>query len=246
MIKYLNRIKCKKGFTMVELVVVIIIIGILAAIMTTSLIGGNTEKILSANSNAESFFSAAQLAFTRAQLTERELVNYKSTEPKLIKYKDGVNQILDDLGNAKYMFVEAKFQERGIEWLHLDYTLPGLMSKLEDDEMTKLEQYFASGIGSGLNESYDGYFYAVVDNNFKVLFTHFCAVRLPTYSGDKTTFRDSMMISDGKVTGSGTAKGNMMILGSCSDVYTVPETGEYAFALPSPTGTDPTKDMYFG
>ncbi|MGN1108463.1 MAG: prepilin-type N-terminal cleavage/methylation domain-containing protein [Oscillospiraceae bacterium] len=229
MIKYLQRLKGKKGFTIVELVVVVAIIAVLITIMSAALLGGNTEKILSANASAEAFFPACQLAFTRAQLTERELVTYEPTDIKFIEYKEGKNQIAD----GKFLFVEAKFEQSGIVGLHINYTLNELMAR--DDftaAMTALERYLATNINEYLADSYDGYFYAQVDNNFKVVFTHFCDGRLPVWNGtdDYDTFRDSMMVdSQGKITG------NKLIIGSCSDVYTVPETGQYAFDLPEST-----------
>lgn len=229
MIKYLQRLKGKKGFTIVELVVVVAIIAVLITIMSAALLGGNTEKILSANASAEAFFPACQLAFTRAQLTERELVTYESTDTKFIEYKEGKNQIAD----GKFLFVEAKFEQSGIVGLHINYTLNELMAR--DDftaAMTALERYLAANINEYLADSYDGYFYAQVDNNFKVVFTHFCDGRLPVWNGtdDYDTFRDSMMVdSQGKITG------NKLIIGSCSDVYMVPETGQYAFNLPEST-----------
>lgn len=230
MIKYLHRLKGKIGFTLVELVVVVGIIAILTTILLVNLLGGNTEQILAANSNAEAFFPACQLAFTRAQLTERELVTYADTETKFIEYKDGKNQIPD----GKYLFVEVKCAQRGIEGLHIDFTLNGLMSRDETEVMTALENYFATNINEYLTDNYDGYFYAAVDNNFKVQFTHYCDYRFPSYT-DKVSFINNMMISNGKVVG------NSAILGSCSDVYTIPTTGDYVFGMPS-SGEDKDDD----
>lgn len=233
MIKYLNRMKSKKGFSLVELVVVIAIIGVLIMVLLVNMIGGNTDKVLSANANAEVFFSACQLTFTRAQLTERSLVDYADSDTKFIEYKNGANTT-----DGKYLFVEAKFAQNGIVGLHIANRFNDLMSRADTNgtDMTALEQYLSTNINEYLSESYDGYFYALVDNNFKVLFTHYCGIRLPVYGGNLTDFRDSMMVKDGKVTG------NEYILGSCSDTYIIPSTGEYVFALPALS--DPNSGLY--
>lgn len=52
MIQYLQRLKHKKGFTLVELAVVVGIIAVLTAIIMVNMLGGDTDKILAANSNA--------------------------------------------------------------------------------------------------------------------------------------------------------------------------------------------------
>ena len=238
MIKYLNRLKCRKGFTIVELIVVIAIIAVLTAALLVNLIGGNTDKILAANANAEAFFPACQLAFTRAQLTERDLVTYTeedvSSGKVFIEYKDGKNQIPD--GN--YLFVEAKFQQSGMVGLHINFTLNELMAR--DDfttDMTDLEKYFAKNISEYLADSYDGYFYGLIDNDFKVTYTHYCDYRFPTWNGTDVydTFCDSLMLtSDGKL------KGNHGILGTCADA--MPTTGSYVFDLP---GSSSDHSKYF-
>lgn len=224
MVKYLQRLKCKKGFTLVELVVAIAIIAVLTAIILVNALGGNTDAILSAKSSAEAFFTATQLTLTRAQLTERSLVEYEDTDTKFIEYKNGINVTNDD----KYLFIEVRCDQNGVIGAHIDNTFNALMSKGDiTDDMTALESYIAQNLDKYLYESYDGYFYAVADNNFKVLFTHFCRSRLPQYSGGSLTdFRDSMMISNDRVVG------NEEIIGSCSDVYSIAVTGDYVFALP--------------
>ena len=57
----------KKGFTFIELIVVMGIIAVLAAIIIPNLIGNDTDKKRSANVNAQTFFTAMQLTMTRAQ-----------------------------------------------------------------------------------------------------------------------------------------------------------------------------------
>lgn len=49
---------------MSELAVVVGIIVVLTAIIMVNMIGGDTEKMLAANSNAKVFFTASQLTLT--------------------------------------------------------------------------------------------------------------------------------------------------------------------------------------
>lgn len=60
----LKRIKSKKGFTLIELIVVIAILGILAAILVPTMLGiVNDSKTQVNTSNARSIYSIAQTTF---------------------------------------------------------------------------------------------------------------------------------------------------------------------------------------
>lgn len=64
MIKYLQRLRRKKGFTLVELIVVIAILAVMTTVVLVNM-DNVGKKIKSANSAASDFYVAIQSAFTR-------------------------------------------------------------------------------------------------------------------------------------------------------------------------------------
>lgn len=87
MIRRLQRIKAKRGFTMVELVVVVAIIAVMAA---TVLFGSSNrrEKIQDANMTASDFYSTLQTEVLNLQLFDGPLtmtLNRQYNDPALLK-----------------------------------------------------------------------------------------------------------------------------------------------------------------
>lgn len=204
MVKYLSSLRNKKGFTIVELVVVVAIIAVLTAMLMINMLDRESAKKLQFCENAQTFMSAAQLTMTRAQYSERELVRGNT---ELITYTNAQNRIVGE----QYLYLEVKFDGSDIEYLHGEHNVNDLLARAETDAMTGIENYLAGQLALYLTDSYNGYFYAYVDEGFKVVCTHYSDYRL----------EDALFDGDCKI------KGN--IVGTCSDVYTMGAPAQKAF-----------------
>ena len=76
MIKYLQSLKRKKGFTLIELIIVIAIIAVLTAIILPSLMS-NKGDISAANTYAEEFYTVTQMLFSKYTKFENHLGSFR-------------------------------------------------------------------------------------------------------------------------------------------------------------------------
>ncbi len=197
MIKYLQNLRNKKGFTLVELIVVIAIIAVLAAMIIPMFNNDDAQRRV-VNTYASDFFSGLQYNFTRYQKTEADISPTMALDKTFIKYDASVGQ---NVLVYPFIYIEA-YYDKQLNYVHVNDTFAKLVLDTSTTSNTAFEQQLQNDMSSLVNQAGDGYYYAVVTmnanyNNLKVITVHYTDERITDPTPANLMFVDTSELLNG-------------------------------------------------
>ncbi len=234
MIRYLQKLRASKGFTMAELIIVIAIMAVLMAVILPAFSSDDAEK-QAAETYASDFYASLQYNMTRYQLTEYHLTPQLQQCAQEYLAGSGPNPFVmfnpkfgGNVFNYNYLWIEVAYDD-GIEYVKVGKTLGDLITDVTATTSDHpFEQLLQKDLEDTMNKATKGHYYAVVMCDYsydisnlievdgdgkplggygdlKVLTAHYCEEQLP-----ESTTRDDLMFTEF------TQLQNGIICGTCS------------------------------
>lgn len=206
MIRYLQNLKGRKGFTLVELIIVIAIIAILLA-LTLPMFSNDDAKRSSVDTYATDFYAGLQYNLTRYQKTEAPVSPALAADTSsYLKYDADVGQ---NIFTEDYLYIEL-YYDRGVKYVNVANRLAALTGVAPAASDTAFEQQLEKDMNEIINQATSGYYYALISmegtyNNLRAVTVHFTEERITDPTPSLLVFADYAELENGMLCGTCTS-----------------------------------------